>query len=108
MKNNMDTKDIAEKLNRTMGNVSVKTRRLDTDDFFDMCADEIMQYYKEKFNAPIAVGQTKTVWYSKSIQNHKCTMIALYPDNLYFEFTYNGDLGELYMDVYQKIEKRVL
>ena len=108
MNDNMDTKDIAEKLNRTMGNVSEKTRRLDTDDFLFKCERAVMEYYKDKFNVPIAVGQTKIVWYSKSIQNHKCTMIALYPDNLYFEFTYNGDLGELYMDVYQKIEKRVL
>ena len=34
-------------------------------------------------------------------------MIGATTDNVYFEFTYNGNKNEIYMDVYKKSEKRV-
>lgn len=35
-------------------------------------------------------------------------MIAFAPDSIYFEFTYNGDYSEFYMDVYTKTTKKII
>jgi len=75
-----------------------------TEKFLNVCHNAILQYYS---NQDKTCKDTHVVWYSKSIQNHKCTMIGVYPDNIYFEFTYNGDKNEVYMDVYEKIDKIV-
>lgn len=42
------------------------------------------------------------VWYCKSLQNHKALLSTPAPDGMYYEFTYNGDRNELYMDAYKK------
>ena len=53
------------------------------------------------------------VWYCKTIQNHKGLFIVndlitnkLYP--YFYECTYNGDLGEMYIDCYQKTFKNTI
>lgn len=43
------------------------------------------------------------VWYAKTLQNHKALLATPIPgDEHYYEATYNGDKGELYLDVYNK------
>ena len=43
------------------------------------------------------------VWYAKTLQNHKALLATpVFPDVHYYEATYNGDKGELYIDVYTK------
>ena len=43
------------------------------------------------------------VWYAKTLQNHKALLATPFPDDShYYEATYNGDKGELYLDVYTK------
>lgn len=43
------------------------------------------------------------VWYAKALQNHKALLATpVFPDAHYYEATYNGDKGELYLDVYTK------
>ena len=42
------------------------------------------------------------VWYSKTLQNHKALLAYPGHDHRYYEFTYNGDKKEIYMDVYEK------
>ncbi|MDU5252922.1 DUF6275 family protein [Anaerococcus vaginalis] len=44
------------------------------------------------------------VWSCKTLQNSKCLMSTPVKGAYYYEFTYNGDKGEIYMDVYKKIE----
>lgn len=44
-------------------------------------------------------------WYTKVLQNHKALLGVSDPyDQHYYEVTYNGDKGELYLDVYSKEE----
>ena len=43
------------------------------------------------------------VWQCKMLQNHKGIFCTLAPDELLFEVTYNGDKGEMYLDVYDKV-----
>jgi uncharacterized FlaG/YvyC family protein len=79
---------------------------IDTEEFINKCSEEVKKYYKDTLNFDI--DETSIVWYSKNCQNHKCTMIAFAPDSMYFEFTYNGDYSELYMDVYTKTTKKII
>lgn len=41
------------------------------------------------------------VWCCKTLQNHKALLSTTAPDGMYYEFTYNGDKDELYMDAYK-------
>ena len=49
------------------------------------------------------------VWQVKAIQNNKALLgVNVDGDGLYFEFTWNGDEAEGYLDVYKKQAKRVV
>lgn len=48
------------------------------------------------------------VWYCKTLQNHKALLSTPLPDRMYYEFTYNGDKDEAYLDVYGKHENVVV
>lgn len=45
------------------------------------------------------------VWYAKTLQNHKALLGTRFA-NHYFECTFNGDKGEMYMDIYSKLENK--
>lgn len=44
------------------------------------------------------------VWYCKTLQNHKALLSTTLRDGMYYEFTYNGDKDEAYLDAYKKWE----
>ena len=46
------------------------------------------------------------VWYSKTLQNHKALLSTTLYDGMYYEFTYNGDKDEAYLDAYKKWENK--
>lgn len=48
------------------------------------------------------------VWYCKTIQNHKGLFITDAFDGHFYECTYNGDRGELYVDDYVKRAKHTV
>lgn len=48
------------------------------------------------------------VWYCKTLQNHKALLGSSQVSGAYFEFTYNGDKDEAYLDAYHKVENRVV
>lgn len=75
--------------------------------FIELCKKQIVEYYALN-NVDIDKDNVVVVWQCKTLQNIKATLIALHNDNLYFECTYNGDKKELYIDVYDKIDKIVL
>ena len=43
------------------------------------------------------------VWYCKTLQNRKVLLGTHFTDH-YFECTFNGDKGEMYVDVYDKVQ----
>lgn len=51
----------------------------------------------------ISTDDIFVVWYSKTLQNHKA-LLGTHFTNHYFECTFNGDKGEMYMDVYDKVQ----
>lgn len=75
--------------------------------FINLCKKQIVEYYALN-NVYIGTDNVVVVWQCKTLQNIKATLIGLHKDNLYFECTYNGDKNELYVDVYDKIDKIVL
>ena len=69
----------------------------------ELVAKETNKYIDESIRYPVSYNDVYLVWYSKTIQNHKALLGTHIPDNLYFEATYNGDEGELYLDTYKEI-----
>lgn len=51
----------------------------------------------------ISYNDIFVVWYSKTLQNHKVLLGTHFTDH-YFECTFNGDRGEMYMDVYDQVQ----
>lgn len=47
------------------------------------------------------------VWKCKTIQNVKFIVGTSYNNN-FFEITLNGDKNEIYLDVYHKIDKKII
>ena len=47
------------------------------------------------------------VWFCKTLQNWKALVSGVYIKK-YVEVTYNGDKGETYVDVYQKVGNQCL
>ena len=47
-----------------------------------------------------------TVWKAKVLQNWKYLISSTLYDGMYYELTFNGDLGEWYLDAYKKFENR--
>lgn len=51
----------------------------------------------------ITAKQVYVTWQVKAIQNHKALLgVSVEGDGMYFEFTWNGDEAEGYLDVYKK------
>ena len=57
---------------------------------------------------PLTVDDIFVVWYCKTLQNHKALLGSSQVSGAYFEFTYNGDKDEAYLDVYGKHENVVV
>ena len=51
----------------------------------------------------ISYNDIFVVWYSKTLQNRKVLLGTCFTDH-YFECTFNGDKGEMYVDVYDKVQ----
>lgn len=45
-----------------------------------------------------------TVWASKTLQNNKALLRTTLSDDMYYESTYDGDKGEIYLDAYKKVK----
>lgn len=77
------------------------------DKFIKLAKEKVSEYYltKKLNRSTFAVVCPFVAWYSKVLQNHKALLGVSDPnDHRYYEVTYNGDKGELYLDVYNKEE----
>ena len=75
-------------------------------EFIKVCKEELVRYHnerEERFNHDITIDDVYVVWYCKTLQNHKALLSTnVSGDGAYYEFTYNGDKEELYLDAYKK------
>ena len=76
-------------------------------EFLSKAIDLVAEYTDEhldKSDGPVEY-KVFVVWYCKTLQ--KLQSIALYHSvlmGMYYEVTYNGDKGEVYLDAYKKFE----
>ena len=82
-----------------------------TREYLDLVDKEIKDF--EGFEKDRDNLEVIQVWYCKTIQNHKGLFIVkntkydfIYPQ--FIEATYNGDVGELYLDFYKKEFKHTI
>ena len=77
-----------------------------TKEFIKVCKEELVRHSndrEERFNHDITIDDVYVVWYCKTLQNHKALLSTnVSGDGAYYEFTYNGDKEELYLDAYKK------
>ena len=84
------------------------------DNFQEVCKQKLVEWYnncnrnKDLLNNPyvggIDVSNVFVVWSCKTLQNYKALLsTTVNGDGIYAEYTYNGDKGELYEDVYGKL-----
>lgn len=65
-------------------------------DYFNSTADSTDK------NGKITINDVFIVWFCKTLQNYKALISTTVPDGMYYEYTYNGDKKEAYLDVYKK------
>lgn len=73
------------------------------------CRANLVKKYKEIFDVDITLEDTFIVWSCKALQNFKALASTnIDDDNVYVEYTYNGDRLELYEDFYIKKSNRII
>lgn len=78
----------------------------DWNDSFDEEAVSIVRnYMSEKYH--ITSFRIFIVWKCKTIQNRKYIIGTNYTND-FFELTFNGDKNEYYLDVYNKVDKKII
>jgi hypothetical protein len=73
------------------------------------CRAKLVESYKELMGTQITLDNTFIVWSCKTLQNFKCLASTnIDGDNVYVEYTFNGDRQEMYEDFYIKKNNRVI
>lgn len=87
---------------------------LKEDRFRSIAKKAVVEYWNgnkklvDKFGE-IKPAQVYITWQVKAIQNSKALLgVYVEGDGMYFEFTYNGDASEAYLDVYKKQAHKVV
>lgn len=65
--------------------------------------DFISEQHSDK-NEEMPEFHIHTVWASKTLQNNKALLSTTLSDDMYYESTYDGDNGEIYVDAYNKVK----
>ena len=75
-------------------------------DFISLCKKTVAQYANEHLDKAdgkqITEDDVFIVWMCKTLQNSKALVSTTLFDGMYYELTYNGNKGELYVDAYKK------
>ena len=83
---------------------------LGMDHFQSVCKNKFVEWYNRSSYAnkgpndiqTIGVDEVFVVWSCKTLQNYKC-IISTSAAAVLAEYTYNGNDGDLYEDIYKKI-----
>ena len=75
------------------------------EDFLRLCAKKVVEYENSRVYNTETIDRDDTfaVWTCKTLQNSKAILSAKNKGAYMYEFTMNGDSGEIYMDVYKKV-----
>ena len=64
--------------------------------------------FRSDKNGKITEDEVYVVWLCKTLQNNKALISTTIPDGMYYEFTWNGDKNEGYLDAYKKWKNTVV
>lgn len=80
--------------------------------FIHVAKEEVMKYVNEHLDKSdqVSIGKDDIyiVWFCKTLQNWKALVSTTLLDGMYYEITWNGDKGEMYLDAYKKFENRCI
>ena len=80
--------------------------------FIKLCKFFVTSYVNEHLDKSddkfISEDDVYIVWMCKTLQNSKALLSTTLPDGMYYELTWNGDKGELYIDAYKKFQNRCI
>lgn len=76
-------------------------------EFRELAVQAVVDYFNNQAestdkNNKITEKDVFVVWMVKVLQNNKCLLSTTVSDGMYYELTYNGDKGEVYLDAYKK------
>ena len=76
-------------------------------DFVEKAKQAVVDYFNSQAdstdkNGRITSDEVYVVWLVKALQNNKALLSTTVPDGMYYEFTWNGDKNEGYLDSYKK------
>lgn len=81
---------------------------MDNGKFINECIKQVCLYFNsnvEKTDGKeINSDDVFVVWSCKTLQNNKALLSTNVSDGMYYEFTFNGDKNEMYVDAYKKWE----
>ena len=90
----------------------LKGKTMQTKEYLQLVESKLKNYFSDKYEIDKDDLEVIQVWYCKTVQNHKGLFIVrncyglIY--NNFIEATYNGDVGELYLDFYKKEFKHTI
>lgn len=75
--------------------------------FIEKAIEAVVDYHNSQAdatdkNGKITADNVYVVWFCKTLQNYKAMLSTNIPDGMYYEFTWNGDKNEGYLDAYKK------
>jgi len=74
--------------------------------FIEKGKGAIVEYFNTQVdktdNVKITEEDVYVVWQCKTLQNNKAMLSTTISDGMYYEFTWNGDKNEGYLDAYKK------
>ena len=76
-------------------------------DFRQLAINAVVDYFNSQVdstdkNGKITEDDVFVVWMCKTLQNNKALLSTTVSDGMYYEFTWNGDKSEGYLDAYKK------
>ena len=80
---------------------------MQNDAFARKAIDAVVEYHNSQAdstdkNGKITAENVYIVWLVRALQNNKALLSTNFPDGMYYEFTWNGDKEEGYLDAYKK------
>ena len=76
------------------------------EDFIYKAKNAIVNYFNTQVDktdhVKITTDDVYVVWQCKTLQNNKAMLSTTISDGMYYEFTWNGDKQEGYLDAYKK------
>ncbi|MFR9276589.1 MAG: DUF6275 family protein [Peptoniphilus senegalensis] len=74
--------------------------------FIELAKEKVRDYENDRVDlnfTNVQIEDIFVVWSCKTLQNSKALLSAKHKGAFYYEFTYNGDKEEVYMDIYKKV-----